>query len=58
MQTNTIPTGKLKLFVSDDLPLYVNVHRIGKRRKYIDKNGGVFIRVNGKIWKFPEQVSY
>lgn len=52
------PVGTLKRYQSDKGPLYVNVHRVGMRRKYIDEIGNVFIKAFNKPWKFPEQISY
>ena len=52
------PVGTLKRFQSDTELLYVNVHRVGKRRKFIDDIGNVFVKAFSKTWKFPEQVSY
>ena len=52
------PVGSLKRFQSDTELLYVNVHRVGKRRKLIDEIGNVFVKAFNKPWKFPEQVSY
>jgi hypothetical protein len=52
------PTGKLTFFQSETEPLYVNVHRVGMRRKYVDTVGRVFIKSFNKYWKFPEQVEH
>ena len=38
--------------------LYVNVYRVGQRRKYIDEKNQVFIKVDNRWWKFPEQVEF
>ena len=52
------PVGKLKPFQSETDKLFVAVHRVGKRRKMIDETGNIFVKVTGRYWKFPEQVSY
>ena len=52
------PAGTLKRFQSNSELLYVNVHRVGKRRKLIDEVGNIFVKAFNKTWKFPEQVSY
>jgi hypothetical protein len=57
-QDSFIPFGKLKPFQSASEKLYVHVTRVGKRRKYIDDNGSVFIKAFNKAWKFPEQVEH
>ena len=53
-----VPVGKLTPFQSSTEKLFVAVHRVGKRRKMIDEIGNVFVKANGRYWKFPEQVSY
>ena len=52
------PVGVLKRFQGDSEPLYVNVNRVGKRRKLIDEIGNIFVKAFGQTWKFPEQVEY
>jgi hypothetical protein len=54
----TKPVGALKAFQSKTDKLFVAVHRVGKRRKMIDEIGNIFVKVTGRYWKFPEQVSY
>ena len=52
------PIGKLSLYNSDTDSLYVNVYRVGKRRKKVDEVGNIFVKAFNRYWKFPEQVSY
>lgn len=52
------PTGKLKKFISTTEKTHVHVHRVGKRCKFIDETGDIFVKVFGRVLKFPEQVSY
>ncbi|MFW6100809.1 MAG: hypothetical protein ACOC90_05430 [Bacteroidota bacterium] len=53
------PQGKLKPYKpkpgENDS---VHVHRVGKRRKYIDNAGHIFVKALGQWWKFPEEVEY
>ena len=50
--------GKISFFKSDTEKLYVNVHRAGKRRKYVDETGQVFVKVFGHLRQYPQEVSY
>lgn len=52
------PVGILKQHKIKLCNSYVNVHRIGKRRKMIDEIGNIFLKVNGHYRLFPDQVSY
>jgi hypothetical protein len=52
------PVGKLRKFNGKKELLFVFVTRAGKKRKYVDDVGNVFVKAFGKIWKYPEQVSY
>lgn len=45
-----------KLYPSKSL--YVNVFRIGKRRKYIDDKGQMYVKVNGMWYKFPQEIDF
>jgi hypothetical protein len=52
------PVGKLKALQSETDKLFVLVHRVGKRRKFIDEIGNIFVKGKGRYLQFPEQVSY
>lgn len=52
------PVGKLSIFKSETEKLFVEVYRVGMRRKWIDEAGNIFVKASGKVLKFPEQVSY
>ena len=52
------PIGKLSFFKSASDFLFVDVFRVGRRRKMIDEVGNIFVKVSGRFLKFPDQVSY
>lgn len=52
------PVGNLQPYKSETDFEYVFVHRVGKRRKYVDDINNVFVKAFNKLWKFPEAIEY
>jgi len=48
----------LKKFQDATKHLYVCVFGYGRRRKYVDGDGQVWVKCSGCFWKFPQEVSF
>ena len=51
------PVGNLKPALNQDKP-FVMVYRVGRRRKYQDSVGNIFVKVFNQWWRFPEEIEY